>query len=374
MENRELFHRVYITLGYPSEFEDYLFNALMVVASRVGERVSKSENLQKNVDLTVCLKYLAQEHIYNMNLIERPFVVNFMKSKEYFDHLVMVTTDKVFFNEYLEYHSVAFIDRYNPLISLLIFFLNFIINKYQNIPSTIDEGTRLELDILKKGFFMTKSVLNLLCDGFETEAFSTWRTIHEVECVAKILDDKPYLIETYFLHMNYNNIYRGYEKDKEKVDAFYEEVKGKLKKWELKSKDFKKYLEYGWLYSIENWKEEYPELKLNFRKGLEYVAGLSNYSSLYEASSEIAHGSPLLIFSSKQYYLNLTIICLYETFIRMEKIFAKYISKLEELDSSVYMKMRNIYLPEINKNLIKLKLANDFAKILKEEPETQTEE
>ena len=256
--------------------------------------------------------------------------------------------------------SVALISKYNPLISTLNFNLNFIINKYEQLPKHKDLAKAIELDILRKGFFMTKSVLNLLCDGFETEAFSTWRTIHEVECVAKILDDKPYLGETYALHMKYNSIYRGSEEDKEKVDAFYEEVKGKLKMWDLKSKDFKKFLEYGWLYDIPNWKEEYPELKLNFRKGLEYVAGLTQYSDLYEASSEIAHGSPLLIYSSKAYYLNLAIICLYETFLRMEDLFAHILRDFSEIDSTAYYKMRNVYIIESKKNLIKLKLMNDY--------------
>jgi hypothetical protein len=365
--NQKMFHQVYTSLKYPPEFEEYLFVMLMHVAKRVGDRLKQSQDLMKKVDLTICLKYLAEEHLYNMNLIEKNFVNQFMKSKEYSEHLIMVTTDKVFFNEYLEYNSVALISRYNPLISQLILFLNFVINKYGHIPPLNNLSNTLVLDILRKGFFMTKSVVNLLCDGFETEAFSTWRTIHEVECVAKILAEKPYLADTYYLHMKYNSIYRGAEQDKDKVDAFYAEVKGKLKQWDLKSKDFKKFLEYGWLYDIPNWKEEYPELKLNFRKGLEYVAGLTSYSDLYEASSEIAHGSPLLIFSSKQHYLNLSITCLYETFIRMEDLFTKVILSIPELDSSAYVKMRNTYLPEINKNLIKLKLANDYAKLSENE-------
>ena len=62
-----------------------------------------------------------------------------------------------------------------------------------------------------------------------------------------------------------------------------------MKELELKSKDTKKYIEYGWLTNVKNVLEEYPEFKLNFRKGVELIAGLSSYSSLYELSSEIAH-------------------------------------------------------------------------------------
>ena len=132
-----------------------------------------------------------------MSLIEKVYVDKFLKTKEYYDHLVRVVSDKVFFNEYLEYHAVSYISKYNPLISTLELFLNYIINKYEQLPSNSSIEPKIKLDILKKGFFMIKSVLNLLCDGYETEAFSTWRTIHEVECVAKILDEKPYLTESY---------------------------------------------------------------------------------------------------------------------------------------------------------------------------------
>ena len=97
-------------------------------------------------------------------------------------------------------------------------------------------------------------------------------------------------------------------------------------------------------------------MKLNFRKGIQYVAELSNYSNIYEASSEIAHGSSLLIYSNKSYYCNLTLICLYETFMRMESIFSNIISKISEVDSSAYFQMKQIYIEEFNKNLIKLKL------------------
>ena len=34
---------------------------------------------------------------------------------------------------------------------------------------------------------MCKAIIELLEDGFETEDFSTWRTLHETECVVIIL-------------------------------------------------------------------------------------------------------------------------------------------------------------------------------------------
>ena len=355
MEKRQLYAQLYNYKKYPKEFEEYLFPLYDRLVANLQIRL-KDLPTKKNIDLLVCLQYLVEEHLYNMNLMNEKFINFFMDSEEYSNHLLMIVSDKVFFNEYLDYKSQASITKYNPLISSLTIFSNFIMNKYEQIPKQItDLNVALKLDVLKKGFFMIKSIINLLCDGFETEAFSTWRTLHEIECVAIILDKFPYLSNVYLNHMKYNQLYRKTEKNEE-TDKFYENIKTKLKEHNLKSKDFKKYLEYGFLFSIENWENDYPEMKLNFRKGIQYVAELSNYSNIYEASSEIAHGSSLLIYSNKSYYCNLTLICLYETFMRMESIFSNIIFNISEVDSSAYFQMKQIYIEEFNKNLIKLKL------------------
>ena len=198
---------------------------------------------------------------------------------------------------------------------------------------------------------MSKGVLDLLTNGFETEAFSTWRTIHEVECIAKILFETPYLSHSYFTHIEYARYYRNDNGDKEKQDHLFEEIKSKMREIGLKSKDTKKFVEYGWLYNVENVLEDYNEFKLNFRKGVQLIAGLSSYSSLYELSSEIAHSSPLLIYSNRYYFKSLTIINLYETFFRLEEMLYSFLLKHQDIDSTSYFIMRKDFLVEMKKNI-----------------------
>ena len=360
MENKEVFLQLYRSKKFPIEFEEYLFPVFENIVTALESRLKNSPLQKKQIDLNVCLQYLVEEHVYNMAMMNEEFMNKFMLSPEYTNHLFMIVSDKIFLNEYFEYKSSSYITKYNPLISSLTLYLNFILNKFEQIPKQINDlNIALKLDILKKGFYMIKSINTLLCDGFETEAFSTWRTLHEIECVASILDKHSNLSKVYYDHIQFNRLYRVKEQN-EQIDKFYEYIKTKLKEHNLKSKDLKKYLEYGWLYSIENWEEEYPDLKLNFRKGLQYVAGLTNYSELYEASSEIAHGSSLLVYSNKEYYCNLTLICLYETFIRMETIFSKMISEMTDIDSTAYFRMKKIYVDEFNKNLVKLKVLTEI--------------
>lgn len=366
MNKQQIYHELYTLKAYPSEFEGYLFGVFDNVVINVQSRL-QSINSNKNLDLLVCLQYLVEEHIYNMNLMNKTFIEHFMDSKEYYDHLVKIVSDKIFFNEYFDYKVTTYIQRYNPLISTLTLYTNFIINRFTHIPKNLNEvNVALQLDILKKGFLMIKSIISLLCDGFETEAFSTWRTLHEIECVAAILNKHPEVGQVYFNHITYNQMYRQKERN-EQLDKFYEYIKSQLKKHDLKSKDFKKYLEYGWLYSVDNYEELYPDMKLNFRKGVEYVAGLSQYSNIYEASSEIAHGSSLLVYSKKDIYCNMTLICLYETFIRMEKIFYSLVEEYDEKENNFYLKFKQVYDGEVNKNIIKLKLLTQLKNDLKKQ-------
>jgi hypothetical protein len=131
--------------------------------------------------------------------------------------------------------------------------------------------------------------------------------------------------------------------DKDKQTEIFMAMKEEMKGHNLKSKDIKKYIEYGWLYACSDFKEE-EGYKLNFRDGLEKLAGLSTYASRYETSSEIIHSTPLLIYSSKEYFYYVTLISLYESFFRLEKIFTTiYISTVDKNEVDKYMNMRYIY-------------------------------
>ena len=129
MENIEVFLKLYRSRKYPQEFEGYLFPIFEHIVGNLSDRLSLYPIQNKQIDLPICLRYLVEEHLYNMNMMNEEFMNKFMNSKEYTEHLYRIVCDKVFFNEYLEYKSQSFISRYNPLISSLTLFLNFILNK-----------------------------------------------------------------------------------------------------------------------------------------------------------------------------------------------------------------------------------------------------
>ncbi len=116
----------------------------------------------------------------------------------------------------------------------------------------------------------------------------------------------------------------------------------------LKSKDMKRFIEYGWITGVPGIDFNDPQYKFNFRDGVEKIAGLSNYSKVYEMSSEIAHSSPVLIYSRKNYFFLFALLNLYESFFRLEKIFASlYMSSVEEEERNHYVRLRSLYYGEL---------------------------
>ena len=146
--------------------------------------------------------------------------------------------------------------------------------------------------------------------------------------------------------MTFAAAFRGALESKEMTDKVFVEIKEQMRSHDLKSKDMKRFIEYGWLYAIPQ--TDAAEIKLNFRDGVEHQAGLSDYSKVYEMSSEIAHSSPLLIYSRKNYVFHITLLNLYESFFRLEKIFTTiYMSTTTEDERNRYVQMRNLYYGEL---------------------------
>ena len=123
-------------------------------------------------------------------------------------------------------------------------------------------------------------------------------------------------------------------------------MKEEMRGYGLKSKDIRKYIEYGWLYLIAD--KDDPNFKLNFRDGLEKLAGLEMYAKRYEISSEIIHSTPLLIYSNKEYFYYMTLLSLYESFFRLEKVFTSLFSqRVNPSQMEQYQEMRKVYYAQL---------------------------
>ena len=349
MITKEKFHVVYSKLPFASlNIEEYLYNILFEVEEILKSRTTNHTKIiyeeQKIFD------YIVQELIYSVPLKDEKKALEMIGDDEFNVLLINIVADKFFFNEIIPYKAFSLVSKNSPIISTMELNINFILNRIAAIKKEHSERNVL-LDMFSKVFLMFKSINYLLSSGFETEAFSTWRTVHELECIIKVISDYPYVIPTYLEHLVFLNAFKDEFEDKDEQQKAIDELKVRMKSRGYKSKDMKKFIENGWLYAIKDIDEKYPELKLNFRNGIETVAGLNMYAKDYEMSSEVAHSSPLLIYSNKRYFKSLTIVRSYESFIRLEDLFFKYLQTFNDIERESYEKMRNVYLSYIKRIL-----------------------
>lgn len=341
MLSKEQFHLIYsnVPLG-PYDVEDYIYGIFNDVFNGLIEKLHNNPVIFANIQ--TILEYIMQEYLYFSQGKSEQEIHQLFDEKIFRMQFVKIVSDKFIFNEVTPYEPISLISYHSPVISTMELNLNFILNRIEVIKKNNPHNDIL-IDMFTKVFSMFKSLNYLLSNGFETEAFATWRTIHELECVIAIIDKNKYIVPVYLQHIIYNNAFRNTFENKEEQQAVIDDLKSKMKAHDLKSKDMKKYIEYGWMYSIKN-VEEVEGFKLNFRNGLEALAGLERYAKDYEMSSEVAHSSPLLIFSNKSFFKAMTIVRSYESFLRLEEIFYHNLLTYSNVDSTSYESMRNLYL------------------------------
>lgn len=345
---KEQFHLYLENLHFVDKnAEDFLYRCYCDAIEGASDLRSVSDVLSRlPINSLPLILYIINEHEFYCLTHSNKKPEDLFEDEEYERLIISLAVDKYFTNEHLDYKMGAFANRFLVEISTISLYLNFILGMLSHYKQG-DPKETLIVDIMNKGFSMAKCIVNLLTEGYETEAFSTWRTLHENECILAVLVKygQP-VIEKYLAHLRYAVAFRG-GLSKEETDATFLKIKEGMRGANLKSKDMKRYIEYGWLLAIPGVSEN-PDFKLNFRDGVERIAELRQYAKVYEMSSEIAHSSPLLIYSRKNYFYLITILNLYESFFRLEKVFSSlYLSTVKKEEQDRYIAMRNLYFGEL---------------------------
>ncbi len=345
--NKQTFEEILNELNTPKDVDkEYLFEIYDAVIDGINMVMSSATNYKFiPVNHVVVVLYIVNEYLYSVNSLLPEKKKEFINDENLSSALASVCCDKYLTNEQLNYKSKSFLNRFNPPISTLSLYLNFTLTTIEKI-QVKDNISELIKRMLFKAFSLSKCITELLLGGYETEAFSTWRTLHENESIMTCLMKygEP-MFREYFKHITYVLAYRRQLSEEEQNKVFVT-IKEEMKSHELKSKDMKKFIEYGYLYVVPDFEEK--QLKLNFRDGVEKAAGLESYSKVYEMCSEIAHSSPLLLLSDKTYFMPLTLLNLYESFFRLEKIFESYFRVYSNKeDFASYEKLKSVYMNQL---------------------------
>ena len=347
--DRKYFDQILGVLSQSKSIDsDYLYEVYSAAIEGIGELTANNTlgNIG-GINHFEIIQYCIGEYLYSVMNRSKEQIEEFTNNQEIFNSMVSVVADKYLSLSKFSFNEEKMTHKFLPPVSSLYLYINFIsniLNGYQKK----SPKTTLVTDLLIKSMSIARCTLDLLINGFETEAFSSWRTLHECECTLIVMakyGNKA--VDEYLKHMKYGLAFRDVMDDKEEETRIFNAMKEELKSHNFKSKDIKKFIEYGWLYVCDDFKEE-EGYKLNFRDGLERIAGLSEYASRYETSSEIIHSTPLLIYSSKEYFYYVTLLSLYESFFRLERIFVSvFSSNVDTKQMEQYEKMRNVYYAQL---------------------------
>ena len=330
------------------EVDNFLYEIYDVSQESINE-LDSNNMLDRKISLNhiELIYYIIGEFVYSISGRSKEQIEEFIHNEDIQSSMASVATDKyITLSSYL-YNEKRLSNRFLPPVSSMNVYLNFMLNILENYQKN-DPKSTLITDLLIKSLSIARCISTLLVEGYETEAFASWRTLHECECTLVILaKHKDVAIDRYLRHLEYGLIFKKGHSDNEEENAKFNQMKEEMKNYSLKSKDIKKYIEYGWLYALKEVQED-ESFKLNFRDGLEKHAGLSMYNDRYESSSEIIHSTPMLIYSSKEYYYYITLLSLYESFFRLEKVFMTLFS--ERVSPEVmrkYIELKQVYYSQL---------------------------
>ena len=214
--SREQFAQLCKNLNVPSQInEDDIFecydlafdNATNLLESNVFGKSQPLNNI-------VLILYLINEYSFYTSIVKE------IKDKdEALSKITSVALDKYFTNEMLDFRNKQYTSKFSPTISTIQLYLNFILGILNKYPKKNPQETLL-VDMASKAFNISKAIIELIITGFETEAFSTWRTLHETECILTLINkhgDK--VTQAYLKHMRYALAYRGAIPSKEETDG-----------------------------------------------------------------------------------------------------------------------------------------------------------
>lgn len=327
---------------------DFIYEIYENVINGIEELNKESKYvIEGSINHLEIINYIVGEYAYSVANLNNEDKAKFDANEHVQESMINVVADKYITLSKFLHNEGKLINKYIPPVSSLALYVNFILTILESYKQK-DPKSTIIVDLLKKASSIAKCSLELLVQGFETEAFSCWRTLHECECTLILLAKYgDALVDKYIKHMNFGIAFRDIMPDKDKQTEIFTSMKEEMKEYNLKSKDIKKYIEYGWAYGIPGVKED-ETFKLNFRDGIEKLAGLSSYSKRYEMSSEIIHGTPMLIYSNKTYFYYATLLSLYESFFRLEKIFVSlFVPRVNEEVVQRYATMRNLYYQQL---------------------------
>ena len=242
--NKEQFSKVIASIESKVSFDvDFMYEVYDVSFSAICDLVDKNVLTPATyINSFNIINYIIGEYSYALENRSEEEKKSFLTNENTILMMASVVSDKYTTMDFFPSKEKGLSNKYLPPISSLDTYLNFMLNLLNRGEKNNPKYTLVK-DLMHKTISIARCVLNLLVSGFETEAMALWRTLHECECILKLLSENDEtVINAYLKHMNYTIAYRNGLGSKEDTDKIFVQIKEEMSKHDLKSKDIKKFI------------------------------------------------------------------------------------------------------------------------------------
>ena len=253
------------------------------------------------------VSYIFYYHIFQTSHLPAAIVENLEGDENYRETLVRDVAVYVVINEHLNVEKVSITSQCSPEIAaynMACSYSLFVLGSFKGQDGRMNGINNL----FKKSMLTTKSVIGLLAEGNSCDAVILWRHLHELECVLIVLCTKgEELFFRYVKHMEYFDM-EGNPRAEELQQRLSEECKA------FGVKERNAFINYGWLEYVEGFREGFgKEYRLNFKDGLQKIAGQSGRHAAYASASKILHPSAWVVAIRDDKFYKFTMFELYRS-------------------------------------------------------------
>ena len=268
--------------------------------------------------------YVFYYHLFQTSHLPAEVVKKIEADEKYRAMLVHDVAVYIVINEHLNVEKISNTSACSPEIAaynMACSYSLFVLGSFRGT----DARMRGMSNLFKKAMITTKSVINLLAAGNSCDAVILWRHLHELECVLTVLGTKGEdLYFRYVRHMEYFDMENNPHKE-ELQQRLAEECKA------YGVKERNAFINYGWLVYVEGFKEGFgKEYRLNFKDGLQKMAGQSGRHAAYASASKILHPSAWVVAIRDDKFYKFTMFELYRSLVNIVGQIKSYVLRYQE--------------------------------------------
>ncbi len=270
------------------------------------------------------VSYIYYYHLFHTSHLPEELIQKLEADEKYREMLVRDVAVYIVINEHLNVEKISNTSEYSPEIAaynMACSYSLYILGSFKG-PDRRMNGIN---NLFKKAMVTIKSVIHLLAAGNSCDAVILWRHLHELECVLIVLCTKGEdLFFRYIKHMEYFDM-EGNPRAEELQQRLSEECKA------FGVKERNAFINYGWLEYVEGFREGFgKEYRLNFKDGLQKIAGLSERHAAYASASKILHPSAWVVTIRDDKFYKFTVFELFRSLVNIVTQIKGYVARYRD--------------------------------------------